>query len=661
MNRPRIAGLLVALVVLLAFLPAMRNGFVNYDDDVYVTQNPAVQRGITFDSLHWAFAGFDANNGHPLTWISHMADVGMFRLNPAGHNFVSVFFHAINSALLFILLFRLTNRPWPSLMVAALFGLHPLHVESVAWISERKDVLSTFFALLTLLCYSSFAQKAEGRRQAPDVGNRSSASRPRSSISWYLASVFFFVCALLSKPMVVTLPFVMLLLDYWPLNRGSKRGVRTSAELLREKLPFFILSAIFCVVTFLAQRAHAMANVPVPLRLENACVAYVAYLMKTFWPFRLAVYYPLPATISFSTVVVSGAVLFLVSAITWMRRASEPYLLTGWLWFLGTLVPVIGLVQVGGQAMADRYTYFPLIGIFLAVCWWAAGLTGRFPALKTAAIALATVVLGGCLFLTVKQLDYWLDSEALFHRALAVGMDDPLVRLNLGSALEERGDISGAVEQYRRALELDPSRHEIYNNLGKLLAAQGRFEDALPYCRDAVRLAPKSPVAHFGLGVVLNRLGQPDAALAEFLEAVSLEPDYVPPHFRAGQILLGGGRYDTALAHFREALRLQPDNVAVLVVTARVLASADDPRARNGPEALALAQRAIRLQPDSASALDALALAWAENGRFSEAVDACQKAMRSGASLSPDEAVRLQDHLESFQRRQPWREARWKF
>ena len=351
MSRPRLIALLLALITLLVYLPVTHSSFLDYDDDDYITNNQMVQNGLTLAGIQWAFTTAHASNWHPLTWLSHMTDCELFGLNPAAHHFVNVLFHAANAVLLFTLVLRLTGALWPAAFVAALFAWHPLHVESVAWVAERKDVLSTFFALLSLLSYVRYAK--ENRRRC------------------FWVALACFALGLMAKPMLVTLPFVMLLLDFWPVQRFNGSTVQ---RLLIEKIPFFTLAAISCIVTFLVQRNMAVASlelVPMGFRLENVPVAYVAYLSKLIWPSNLAVIYPMPSDFQLPPMKVALAVtlLIFVSAIVWLNRKRTPYLPVGWLWFLGTLVPVIGLVQVGTQAFADRYTYFPAIGLFFMVAF----------------------------------------------------------------------------------------------------------------------------------------------------------------------------------------------------------------------------------------------------------------------------------------------------
>jgi tetratricopeptide (TPR) repeat protein len=647
MSRPRAIGLLLVLVTLVAYLPVLRDGFLNLDDPDYVSQNLMVQRGVTWPGIKWAFTAWHASNWHPLTWLSHMADCELFRLNPAGHHLVNALFHAANAGLLFLLWLRLTNALWPGAVIAALFAWHPLHVESVAWVSERKDVLSTFFALLALLSYVRHAKNA-------DADAAPAAFRP--SRAYWLALVFF-ALSLMAKPMLVTLPFVMLLLDYWPLQRP-----RPILKLLIEKWPFLLLTLASCAVTVLAQRAEAiapLAKFSLSLRLENVVTAYAGYLLKAAWPAQLAVFYPMPKQIPWPSVAAAAVLLLGISAFVWLSARRWPYLLVGWLWYLGTLVPVIGLVQVGDQSLADRYTYFPLIGIFFAVTFAANDCANHFQFSKKNFAVAAGLLLAACLFLTENQLRYWRDNETLFTHALAVTQDNAPAHLNLGAAFQEQNRLAEALAQYREVLRLAPSRHETYNNIGRILNDEGLPAEALNYCQTAVALDPKSPLSHNGLGIVLAELRRFDEAMREFSKAARLDANYSPPHFQMGRTLLKLGRDAEAVAQFREALRIDPDNFQMLIYVARVLAADENPQARNGPDALALAQRAAQLAGDPQPVvLDTLAMACAEAGRFDEAAQAAQQAVNLAlASGANDDAADMRQRLALYQKHQPWRKS----
>jgi protein O-mannosyl-transferase len=631
----RIIGLALALAALLAYLPATHHAFLDYDDDAYVSDNPVVQAGMTTAGVKWAFAGSHVSNWHPVTWLSHMADCEIFRLNPGGHHFVNLLFHATNTSLLFLLLLRLTGARWPAAFVALLFAWHPLHVESVAWIAERKDVLSTCFGLLALLSYERYVRE--------------------NKCSRYWLSLFFFAVSLMSKPMLVTLPLLLLLLDFWPLQRMQKANFK---NLVLEKFPYIFLSAVFCVVTFLTQRHEAVASlakVPLGLRIENVAVAYVVYLLKTFWPVRLAVFYPLPKEIPWTTFALALAALAALSALAWSARRRQPALLVGWLWYLVTLVPVIGLVQVGDQALADRYTYVPLIGIFLAVTFAVVDVARRFQLSNQFFAALASVVLITCLAVTENQLTYWRDSQTLFTHALTVTRDNALAHLNLGSALLEQHQTAAALAEYRKTLQLDSARREAYNNIGRILNDAGKPAEALDYCRVAVELDPQSPAAHDSLGIVLSELGRYAEALAQFTEALRIDSEYTPAHFQMGRTLLKMGRDTEAVAQLREAVRRQPNNVQMLLYTARVLAADKNLPERDGLEALTLARHATQLTGGTQPVvLDTLALACAAAGHFAEAVQIEQQAIQSAQAGDTDV---MRQRLELFHKQQPWRES----
>ena len=545
MSRPRLIGLLLALITLLVYLPVAHDGFVNYDDQDYVTENSVVQKGLTWTGIKWAFTTGHASNWHPLTWLSHMADCELFALNPGAHHLANVLFHTANVVLLFLLLLRLTGALWPGAFIAALFAWHPLHVESVAWISERKDVLSTFFALLTLLAYTRYAQRRSRVEPSPlrsaapgSRGSRADTTAPALGIRlWtldYALTLFFFALGLMSKPMLVTLPFVMLLLDYWPLQRLSTLNHQPSTclRLAWEKWPFFLLATVSCVVTFLVQSQRsgdAVASlelIPLHYRFCNALVSCGLYLLKMVWPVGLAVFYPLPEHLTWLLMAATAAavVLIIISSYVWRAGRVRAYLPVGWLWFLGTLVPVIGLVQVGGAALADRYTYIPSIGVFIAVTFGICELADRFQFPPKAIATAAALILATCLILTENQLRYWHDSETLFAHALAVTKNNHVAHVNLGVALEEKGKLSEALAEYRAAEELAPELYHIHNNLGNLLDNLGHPQKALIEYRWAVLLNPSLPSLHNGAGAVLAELGRFDEAMRQFKEAARLDP-----------------------------------------------------------------------------------------------------------------------------------------
>jgi protein O-mannosyl-transferase len=700
MLRPRLIGLLLALATLLVYLPVAGHGFSLFDDDDYITQNPVVQTGATWAGVKWAFTTLHASNWHPLTWLSHMADCELFGLNPGAHHLVNALFHAVNTALLFTLLFRLTAARAPAAFVAALFAWHPLHVESVAWVSERKDVLSTCFGLLALLAYARYAQK---QPRVESRGSKANAAAPvlvpRPSTLDYSMALVCFALGLMAKPMLVTLPFVMLLLDYWPLQRLSTLSPQPSTlrRLVLEKWPFFLLTAASCAVTFLAQHRGGMVvsldEMSPAYRLGNVPLVYLRYLSKIFWPANLAIFYPLPKALHPGIVITASVVLIAICAVAWLGRRRHPYAWVGWLWFLGTLVPVVGLVQVGQAAMSDRYTYFPSLGLFLAVTFAFRDWADRFRWPPAPVWSAAVLILGGCVWITENQLRWWRDDEALFTRAVSVTRDNEPAHLCLAQVYETRGRPADAAAEYRTALRLNPRRVKTYNSFALLLARSGRTNEALAELRQALQWFPADAATHDSLANLLADAGRPGEALAEFQAAVRLDPaqpvyqnnlgallaeigrlDEAREHYaRAAQLnpadwrapyltgkaLLKAGRDGEAVARFRESLRNDPDNLQTLTLLAQVLASSENPEVRDGRDALALASRANDLTGGTQPAvLDALAMACAELARFDEAQKNAQEALRLAlANGQPNDAAILQQRLALFQQRQPFRQS----
>jgi tetratricopeptide (TPR) repeat protein len=664
--RPRLIALWLALITLLAYLPAVHNGFVVYDDNTYVTENRTVQNGLTWAGMQWAFTTGHGSNWHPLTWLSHMMDCSLFGLNAGAHHSINLLYHAANAVLLLLLLFRLTGALWPAAFVAALFAWHPLHVESVAWISERKDVLSTFFALLTLLAYVRAVRGDKWQVAVKEIAVPADSRFTFHASLFYALALAWFALGLMAKPMLVTLPFVMLLLDCWPLQRFSTLNpqLSTCLRLTLEKWPFFLLVVISCVVTYLAQ-SHGEAVMtlrqhPLPLRIANALMSYALYLAKMIWPWPLAVFYPLPNHLSWikAMTAVAVAVLGGFSWLAWRARHQCPYLLMGWLWFLGTLVPVIGLVQVGSAAMADRYTYFPLVGIFIAIAFAARDLASRFGVPKIAVAVAAAVVLAACLALTENQLRYWRDSESLFAHTLAVTADNPNARVDYGVALEQQGRYPEALAEYREAVRIAPDNLQAQYNTGNLLDKMGRPGEARLELLKAVQLDPKSAAARAALGAVLVELGRFPEAMDQFTEAIRLDPNHAGAHFDLGKALLKQGRDPEAIDEFRAALRLDPDNYQILAYTAHVLAADENPQIRDGQNALVLALKANALSGNTQPLVfDALGMACAETGRFEEAQQATQAAIDLATTAGMKKLEPLQQRLELYKNHQPWRES----
>lgn len=509
-------------------MQAGNNQFLNFDDSLYVN-NSHVTGGLTGQNIVWAFTSVEVANWHPITWLSHMADVQMFGMNPRGHHLTSVVMHTLSTLLLFFLLLRLTGFRWQSAFVAAMFALHPLHVESVAWVAERKDVLSAFFWFLTLLFYSEYVAKRKA--------------------SLYLLALFSFMLGLMSKPMLVTLPIVMLLLDYWPLDRfryeGQQPGFRqiagSIAALTKEKIPFFLCSTLSCLITIYAQRnSGAIASFPLlPLRLrcENALVAYVTYIEKTFYPHDMAVYYPFPASIALWQIISSLGVLVFISFLVLRSRSAHPYRVAGWLWFIVTLVPVIGLMQVGGQSMADRYTYIPTIGLFIMVAWGAPELIKGVPFQRGILILLAGTALATSSLLAWKQLGYWRDNVSLYQHTLHVTTGNSLIHNNLGVALQEAGNSDAAIQEYQKALRINPNYSDAHYNLGVSLRAKRNLNGAFQEFQEALRLNPSNVDAHINLGVIRADKGELDAAIQHYQEALRVNPDNSVARYSLGVVV----------------------------------------------------------------------------------------------------------------------------
>lgn len=535
-------GLLAAVGI--AYWPVRRFGFVRFDDPLYVTENPHVLGGLSWDAIRWSFATGYAANWHPLTWMSHMLDIQLFGIDPGAHHLTNVVLHAVTTVLLFVVLLRMTGATPPSVLVAALFGLHPIHVESVAWIAERKDVLSALFWMLTLWAYTGFVRHPGARR--------------------YVPVMLFFALGLMAKPMVVTLPFVLLLLDVWPLRRLDLRSVRASLHpLLLEKVPLFALSAVSSAITFLAQReggtVASSARLPLGDRLGNAAIAYVAYIEKTLWPAHLAAYYPYPRPIPSLLVAISTVVLIVATAAAVRLSSRRPYVLVGWLWYLGTLVPAIGIVQVGTQSMADRYSYLPLIGLFIALAWTLHDLTEGHSKRRTAALVSMSALLVLCTVATRRQVSYWESSQTLWTHALAVTEDNYAARTYLGNALATAGDVDGAIVQYTEALRVRPDFPEAHNNIGPALASQGKTDAAIDHFTAAIRLRPNYADAHNNLGVTLASQGKLDEAIAQYREAARIDPEHPHVHGNLGLALMAKGQTAEAMRELSLALQMNPN------------------------------------------------------------------------------------------------------
>jgi tetratricopeptide (TPR) repeat protein len=603
-------AVLLALATLAVYCPATRCDFIDFDDPDYVTANPQVQGGLNWESVKWAFCNPVSGNWHPVTMLSHMLDCQLFGLNPWGHHLTNVLLHALNAALVFVLLRRLTNATWRSLLVAALFAVHPLHVESVAWVSERKDVLSGFFGLLTLIFYVRYAQSKIANRQSP--------------IANYALALLFFVLGLMSKPMLVTWPFVLLLLDYHPLER-FKPG--NAWRLVREKIPFLILAVAASVVALVVQKQEGAVlsaeNLSFGARGANALISYCRYLEKLFWPTKLAVFYPLPGHWPVEKVVLAGGLILGLSMLFWVQRRHRPLLLMGWLWYVGTLVPVIGLVQVGEQAMADRYMYLPSLGLLVLIVWGVHELTKNRPQRGMILSGFSAGAILLCIVVTRQQLGYWRNSEALFQQAIAVTENNPVTHNQLGTAFFNQGKMDEAINQYQEAIRLQPSYADPYYNLGNALVKNGQTAEAISQFQQYIHLNPKDAGAHYNLATAFYNEGQMDETISQYREAIRLKPDYAEAHNNLGIALGRTGQLGEAIKQFREVIRLKPDfakvhnNLGIALLNTGQM-----------DEAIKQFHEAIHFDPRNTSAYNNLGIALDREGKTDEAIRQYQQVIR---------------------------------
>ena len=673
-DRWRLISICVFLIAItwVVFGQTVYFDFVNFDDSDYVSKNPGVTNGLTLAGIVRAFTHSHAANWHPLTWISHMLDCQLYGLNPGGHHATNVAIHAANAVLLFLLVRQMTGALWRSAFVAALFAIHPLHVESVAWVSERKDVLSGLFFILTIGAYIRYA-------------------RGPWSAQRYALVFILFGCGLMCKSMLVTLPFVLLLLDYWPLQRfasprtGDGLTLKIARPLVLEKLPLFALSLVSCVMTVFAQNAalRPLTAFSLPSRVGNAVVAYKDYLAQMFWPSNLAVFYPWDAArLSVPNILFSGILLLGISAMLFVARQRR-YLVTGWLWYLIMLGPVIGVIQVGNQARADRYTYLPQIGLYLLLAWAAADFCMRWKHRRVFLALLSVIILAGLTISARIQASYWRNSESLWSEALSHTTDNVVAELNFGEALDSLGRTSEAIAGFERVLQIDPNQPMIHSSLGAILLRIGQPEAALAHLQKSVEIQPNQPSLHSSLGVALLQLGrldeavthlqkalefQPDSvnaranlglaflqmgrldeAVTHLQRALEIDPNHADAHYNLGNTFLQMGRIQEALAHYKTALEINPDDIDVLNNMAWVLATAPEPSTRNGEKAIAMAQRAVSLtgnrQPRT---LATLAAALAETGRFPDAVTTAERALQLAidqGNFSLADSIRAQREL----------------
>ncbi len=659
---------------LFAYEPIRHNNFVHYDDNTYITENPNVTGGITQDSVIWAFTKLYMANWHPLTWLSHMLDCEIYGLNPVGHHVTSVLIHTASSLLLFWTMRKMTGAIWTSAFVAAVFALHPLHVESVAWAAERKDTLSGLFWMLTMFAYARYAE--------------------RPNFTRYSLVLLVFTLGLMSKPMVITLPFVLLLLDWWPLDRLARFKNKATAatarfqkatilRLLIEKVPMLVLTALSGVITIIAQHSGGavatLEHISLDCRIANAFISYISYIGKTLWPSGLAVPYPNPhKSISDTVSLICISLFVLMTVISVYAGRRRKYIVVGWLWYVGTLVPVLGLIQVGEQGMADRYMYVPMLGLLIIIAWFVKDVVSKRPHWKVIAAVLAVAALSSMAALTRTQVRYWQNDLTLFEHALKITKNNTIAENNYGCAFLAEKRLNEAVLHFNNSLLLNPLYTNARNNLGNAFMLQGKFKEAIECFNSVLQQAGDSAKIHYQLGVAMSEQGQFDDAVKHLAKAIKLDPMYPDAQNRIGAILTVTGKSEEAIGYLKEAVRINPDemeayanlgmayeqlgqyenaiknwtkalelspnSIEILNNLAWILATADVPSVRDAQKAIGYAKRACELTADKdAECLDALASGFAAAGKFDEAVRIAEKALNA-ARISGQENLFVEIH-----------------
>jgi len=678
LNKSRAAGLpdrwtvpgvciFLAAVVWVVFGQTLRHEFVSFDDEQYVYDNPVVQKGLTWEGFRWALTYGQIGHWHPLTWLSHMLDCQLYGLQAGGHHLTSVLLHGAAAVLLFLVLRRMTGFLWRSAFIAAVFAIHPLRVGSVAWVAERKDVLSAFFFMLKLGAYVRYVR------------------RPPSMLR-YGAVVLFFALGLLSKNMLVTMPFVLLLLDYWPLNRLSGFSFQVLLRRVVEKIPLLVLTAGSCVATALVSEKMAADRLSFGLRLENAVVSYVTYLWQMIHPLGLACIYPNPTNyLPFWQVAGALGLLLAISGAAWAFRRTHPWLVVGWLWYVGMMIPVIGLVQISYYAHADRYTYLPQIGLYLLLTWTVADLSAGWRQRRLVLGSGSTIILVALIICARTQVSYWRNSETLWTHALActsnnviahnnlgtalllkgsvdeaiahcqqslqIKPDNAEALVSLGNALLQKGSMDEAIVQYEKALEIKPDFAEGHINLGNALLQKGSVDEAIVHYQKALEIKPDYAEAQYNLGNAFTQKGRVDEAITHFQKALEINPDYAEAHNNLGLAFFQKGQMAQVITHYQKALEINPNNAAAQNNLAWMLAICPQASLRNGNQAVELAQRADQLfGGNNPLVLRTLAAAYAEAGRFPEAVETAQRALQlAEAQSNPALANDLRSMMKLFQ------------
>jgi tetratricopeptide (TPR) repeat protein len=670
-----ITGLVLATIV--AYEPVRNNGFIGFDDYDYIIDNPHVNKGMTGDSVIWAFTEQYKANWHPLTWLSHMLDCRLFGLNPVGHHLVSLLFHIANTLLLFWVLKRMTDSIWASAFAAAVFALHPVHVESVTWAAERKDVLSGFFWMLTMLAYVRYAEQPNIKR--------------------YILVLLAFIMAMMSKPMAVTLPFVLLLLDYWPLERLNRSGGQETilksvppGRLLLEKVPLIGLSMILSAITFVVQQSSgaviALEKIPLDYRVANMFISYIRYIGKTIWPSKLAVFYPHPhIALSEAATVICGLILVIVTIFCIDIGRRKKYLAVGWLWYIGTLVPVIGLVQAGSQGIANRYMYLPMVGLLIIVAWAVKDFVADRPRRRVAAASSAAVILICLAILTRMQVNLWQNSIKLFEYASNVTEDNEKAQTDYGIALAEAGRFDEAIPHLGEAVRINPTSYKAINYLGKVFFTKGKYNEAIECFSELIKQKKDTAEVYYNLAMALGMKGQYDESIKCFSKALEIDAGYPEIHKRLGAALLATGRSEEAVEQLNEALRTDP-NQAVIYISLSIaytrlnkyeqaiqnwtrakelepgspyilsnpgwlLATASDASKEDADKAIEFARRTCEQTGyKDAELLDVLAAAYAAGGRFDDAISTAKKALSEAQARNrEDQAGEIQNRIKLYE------------
>ncbi len=651
--------LLLATITWVVFGQTWSHEFINYDDQLYIYENPIVQRGLTWEGFRWALTYGEIGHWHPLTWLSHMLDCQFYDLQAGGHHLVNVMFHAAAAVLLFLVLRQMTGFLWRSAVVAAVFAIHPLRAESVAWVAERKDVMAAFFFMLTIGAYVRYVR------------------HPGSKIR-YGSLILLFALGLLSKNMLVTLPFVLLLLDYWPLNRTARFTPQVGIQLVVEKIPLFLLSALSCAATFLApEKVPAVYRLPLAIRLENAAVSYVTYLGQMFFPAKLASLYPNP-TDSLPLWQVSGALVLLlgVSGAVWARRGTRPYLAVGWLWYLGMTIPVIGIVQISYYAHADRYTYLPQIGLYIALTWVIAECSAGWSRRRWILTGVALMALIGLSLCAYRQTAYWKNSQTLWAHTLAVTKNNPVACANFAAVLLKDGRLDEALVYRQKVLEITPDNPDAHSDLGAVFLRQGQWDKSIACFQQALKIKPDCAIAHSNIGLVHLQKGELDEAIACFERALAIKPNYAEMHNFAevhndlGVALFQKGQVEEAIVHYQKALAIDPGSadaynnlgrafgrsgrreeeifnyrksLEINPGNARVHANLGTALFQEGAvdQAILHYQRALALEPDQAGIHQYLGFVYFQKGQVDEAIAHYQKAL----AIGPDDDASLHNNL----------------